>query len=212
MCVFNIEEFVALQKAHLEIASVYAGFLYFVNILSHKIKYHPSIKVIMQVILRQVDDCILRRAEPRDLIPIMEINLKTLPEHYSDYFYESLLLEVPEAFIVAEINGKYVGYVMCKTEYGFSNFKKLGFVKKGHVVSIAVLEDFRKRGIGKLLVEESIKGIILKKCDEFYLEVRCSNTDAVRLYEKLGFVIKQQLNMYYRDGEDAFLMVIELGK
>lgn len=182
------------------------------NILSHKIKYHPSIKVIMQVILRQVDDCILRRAEPRDLIPIMEINLKTLPEHYSDYFYESLLVEVPEAFIVAEINGKYVGYVMCKTEYGFSNFKKLGFVKKGHVVSIAVLEDFRKRGIGKLLVEESIKGIILKKCDEFYLEVRCSNTDAVRLYEKLGFVIKQQLNMYYRDGEDAFLMVIELGK
>ena len=42
------------------------------------------------------------------------------------------------------------------------------------------------------------------------LEVRCSNNDAVRLYEKLGFVIKQQLNAYYRDGEDAFLMAIEL--
>ena len=51
-----------------------------------------------------------------------------------------------------------------------------------------------------------------KKCDEFYLEVRCSNTEAVRLYEKLGFAIKQQLNVYYRDGEDAFLMAIELGK
>jgi len=41
-------------------------------------------------------------------------------------------------------------------------------------------------------------------------EVRCSNNDAVRLYEKLGFVIRQQLNAYYRDGEDAFLMAIEL--
>ena len=166
----------------------------------------------MQVILRQLDDVIIRRAEPSDLIPVMEINLKTLPEHYSDYFYESLLAEAPEAFIVAEINGRHAGYIMCKTEYGFSNFKKLGFVKKGHVVSIAVLDDFRKRGIGKALVEESVKGVKLKKCDEFYLEVRCSNTEAVRLYEKLGFVIKQQLNAYYRDGEDAYLMAIELEK
>ena len=166
----------------------------------------------MQVILRQIEDVIFRRAEPSDLIPVMEINLKTLPEHYSDYFYESLLAEIPEAFIIAEVNGKHVGYVMCKTEYGFSNFKKLGFVKKGHVVSIAVLEEFRKRGIGQALVEESIKGVKIKKCDEFYLEVRCSNNEAVRLYEKLGFVIKQQLNAYYRDGEDAFLMAIELDK
>lgn len=164
----------------------------------------------MQVILRQFGDCILRRAEPSDLIPVMEINLKTLPEHYSDYFYESLLAEIPEAFIVAEIEGKHVGYIMCKTEYGFSNFKKLGFVKKGHVVSVAVLDEYRKKGIGKALVEESINGVKIKKCDEFYLEVRCSNNDAVRLYEKLGFVIRQQLNAYYRDGEDAYLMVIEL--
>ncbi|HSB83616.1 MAG TPA: N-acetyltransferase [Nitrosarchaeum sp.] len=164
----------------------------------------------MQVILRQLGDCNIRRAEPSDLIPVMEINLKTLPEHYSDYFYESLLAEIPEAFIVAEIGGKHVGYIMCKTEYGFSNFKKLGFVKKGHVVSIAVLDEHRKKGIGKALVEESVNGVRLKKCDEFYLEVRCSNNDAVRLYEKLGFVIRQKLNAYYRDGEDAYLMAIEL--
>ena len=47
---------------------------------------------------------------PSDLISVMEINLKTLPEHYSDYFYESLLQELPEAFLVAEIDGKIVGY------------------------------------------------------------------------------------------------------
>ena len=165
---------------------------------------------IMQVILRQLGDCNLRRAGPSDLISVMEINLKTLPEHYSDYFYESLLVELPEAFIVAEIGGKHVGYIMCKTEFGFSNFKKLGFVKKGHVVSIAVIDEHRKKGIGNALVEESINGVKLRKCDEFYLEVRCSNTDAVRLYEKQGFVIRQQLNAYYRDGEDAYLMAIEL--
>ncbi len=164
----------------------------------------------MQVILRQLGQCSIRRAVTSDLISIMEINLKTLPEHYSDYFYESLLAELPEAFIVAEVGEKRVGYIMCKTEFGFSNFKKLGFVKKGHVVSIAVIEEYRRKGIGSVLVEESVNGIKLRNCDEFYLEVRCSNGEAVRLYEKLGFVIKQQLNTYYRDGEDAYLMAIEL--
>jgi ribosomal-protein-alanine N-acetyltransferase len=138
----------------------------------------------------------------------MEVNLKTLPEHYSDYFYESLLDELPEAFLIAEISGKLIGYIMCKTEYGFSNFKKLGFVKKGHVVSVAVIDEHRGKGIGSELVNESLKGVKMRQCGEMYLEVRCSNTDAVKLYEKLGFSINQRLKTYYRDGEDAYLMAI----
>ena len=162
----------------------------------------------MQVILRQIGNCIIRRCDPTDIIPVMEINLKTLPEHYSDYFYESLLDELPEAFLVAEISGKLVGYIMCKTEYGFSNFKKLGFVKKGHVVSVAVVDECRGKGFGSELVNESLKGVKMRQCGEMYLEVRCSNNDAVRLYEKLGFSINQRLKTYYRDGEDAYLMAI----
>jgi len=164
----------------------------------------------MQVILKQMGDCILRRCELSDIIPVMEINLRTLPEHYSDYFYESLLEELPEAFIVAEISGKIVGYIMCKIEHGFSNFKKLGFVKKGHVVSIAVMNEYRSKGFGSALVNESIKGVKIRQCSELYLEVRCSNNDAVRLYEKLGFSITQKLKSYYRDGEDAYVMAIDL--
>jgi ribosomal-protein-alanine N-acetyltransferase len=98
---------------------------------------------------------------------------------------------------------------MCKTEYGFSNFKKLGFVKKGHVVSVAVLEQHRGKGIGTMLVNESLKGVKMRQCGEMYLEVRCSNNDAVKLYERLGFVILQRPKSYYRDGEDAFLMSID---
>ena len=140
----------------------------------------------------------------------MEINLRTLPEHYSDYFYESLLEELPEAFVVAEISGKIVGYIMFKMEHGFSNFKKLGFVKKGHVVSIAVMNEHRSKGFGSALVNESITGVKIRQCSELYLEVRCSNNDAVRLYEKLGFSITQKLKAYYRDGEDAYVMAIDL--
>ena len=163
----------------------------------------------MQVILKQIGDCILRRCELGDIIPVMEINLRTLPEHYSDYFYESLLEELPEAFVVSEISGKIVGYIMCKMEHGFSNFKKLGFVKKGHVVSIAITDEHRRKGFGSVLVNEAINGVKTIQCSELYLEVRCSNNDAVRLYEKLGFSIIQRLKAYYRDGEDAYVMAIE---
>jgi len=163
----------------------------------------------VQVILKQMGDCILRRCDLGDIISVMEINLRTLPEHYSDYFYESLLEELPEAFIVAEISGKIIGYIMCKMEHGFSNFKKLGFVKKGHVVSIAVINEHRRKGFGSALVDETIKGVKIKQCSELYLEVRCSNNDAVRLYEKLGFSIAQRLKAYYRDGEDAYVMAID---
>ena len=163
----------------------------------------------MQVILRQFNGTIIRRCEPSDIISVMEINMKTLPEHYSDYFYDSLLADMPESFLIAEYGKAYVGYKMCKSEFGFSNFKKIGFVKKGHVVSVAVLDEFRGNGIGSALVEEAFKGVREKQCDEMYLEVRCSNTEAVKLYERLGMSVKQRLKSYYRDGEDAYMMAIE---
>jgi ribosomal-protein-alanine N-acetyltransferase len=135
----------------------------------------------------------------------------TLPEHYSDYFFESILRELPESFIVAELCDKVVGYIMCKIEFGFSNFRKLGFVKKGHVVSVAVLNEHRNLGLGKALMLEGINGVIARKTDEIYLEVRVSNESAVRMYERLGFQIKSRLRAYYRDGEDACLMALEFG-
>ena len=56
----------------------------------------------MQVAVREGSSYSIRRAQLEDLIPIMEVNLKTLPEHYSDFFYEGLLSDFPETFMVAE--------------------------------------------------------------------------------------------------------------
>lgn len=160
--------------------------------------------------MRKVGDYNFHRCEEKDIPSVIKINLSSLPEHYSDYFFQSILRELPEAFIVAEISNEVIGYVMCKIEYGFSNFRKLGFVKKGHVVSIAVKETDRGKGVGKVLMEEAINGIVSRKSDEIYLEVRTSNNGAIKMYENLNFQIKTKLRAYYRDGEDAFLMAIDL--
>jgi ribosomal-protein-alanine N-acetyltransferase len=84
-------------------------------------------------------------------------------------------------------------------------------VKKGHVVSVAVLDEHRNKGVGKALMLEGINGVLYRKSDEIYLEVRVSNTGAIKMYEKLNFEIKSRLRSYYRDGEDAYLMALELG-
>lgn len=160
--------------------------------------------------MRKVGDYNFHRCEEKDIPSVIKINLSSLPEHYSDYFFQSILRELPEAFIVAEISNEVIGYVMCKIEYGFSNFRKLGFVKKGHVVSIAVKETDRGKGVGKVLMEEAINGIVSRKSDEIYLEVRTSNNGAIKMYENLNFQIKTKLRAYYRDGEDAFLMALDL--
>lgn len=164
----------------------------------------------MQIALRNVNGYSLRRCGIDDLKSVIDINEKTLPEHYTEYFFESLLREIPEAFIVAELENEIVGYIMCKLEFGFSNFRKLGFVKKGHVVSISLLEKHRGKYIGEALMMEGINGVVARKGDEIYLEVRTSNLPAIALYRKLGFQTKSILKSYYRDGEDANLMALDL--
>jgi [ribosomal protein S18]-alanine N-acetyltransferase len=165
----------------------------------------------LQTALRRVGDYAIRHCEEKDLVSVIDINMITLPEHYSDYFFESILRELPEAFIIAEIDDKIIGYIMCKIEFGFSNFRKLGFVKKGHVVSVAVLPEHRGKGLGKALMLEGINGVMRRKSDEIYLEVRKSNESAIKMYQKIGFQIKSKLRAYYRDGEDAYLMALEFG-
>jgi ribosomal-protein-alanine N-acetyltransferase len=164
----------------------------------------------LQIALRNVNGYSLRRCGIDDLKSVIDINEKTLPEHYTEYFFESLLREIPEAFIVAELENEIVGYIMCKLEFGFSNFRKLGFVKKGHVVSISLLEKHRGKYIGEALMMEGINGVVARKGDEIYLEVRTSNLPAIALYRKLGFQTKSILKSYYRDGEDANLMALDL--
>ena len=149
----------------------------------------------------------IRRCLPEDLPDAIAINWAALPEHYSDSFFDERLRESPETFLVAEDEaGKVQGYIMCRIEYGFSNLKKYGLARKGHIVSVAVLENHRNLGLGRALVEESIAGMTQRGCSEAYLEVRVSNEPAVSLYMKLGFKTVATHHGYYRDGEDAYLM------
>ncbi len=154
---------------------------------------------------------VIRKARLEDLDEVIKVNEVALPEHYPRWFWENHLLLWGEAFYVAvDANGKIVGYVMSRAEYG-QGFVVPGFVTKGHIISIAVLPEYRRRGIGSSLLQRAMESLRDKyRCSEVYLEVRVSNTPAIKLYEKHGFRVVKRLPNYYIDGEDAYLMARSL--
>ncbi len=154
----------------------------------------------------------LRPFEPADLEKVISINRVCLPENYSSYFFMDLYERYPATFIVAEQENKVVGYVMCRIERGFSNFGFLGIPKKGHVVSIAVLPEYQRKGVGHALMTEAMKNMRVYKATEFYLEVRVSNAAAVGMYKRLGLQIVRTNHGYYADGEDAYVMGRKLAR
>lgn len=152
----------------------------------------------------------LRRFQPDDLEQVMHINRVCLPENYATYFFMDLCKRFPETFIVAEEDGEIVGYVMCRIETGLPDFGLLGIAKRGHVISIAVLPEHQRKGIGSALMNEVMAAMRVYKAKECYLEVRVNNTLGVNLYEKLGFEVSRVVHNYYADGEDAYVMSLKL--
>jgi len=156
-------------------------------------------------------DYTVRPARREDLPRIIYINRVTLPENYPEWFFEEHLSKWGDAFLVAEVDGEVVGYIMTRVEYGASVFNPLKLVKKGHIVSLAVLPRYRRRGIGSALLREALARLRDRYgCSEAYLEVRVSNEPAINLYKKHGFQVIRVLHMYYLDGEDGYLMARSL--
>ncbi|MCL2359506.1 N-acetyltransferase [Candidatus Bathycorpusculum sp.] len=148
----------------------------------------------------------LRKFSPGDLQNVIQINRVCLPENYTDFFFVDLHQRFPETFIVAEHDEKILGYIMCRIEVGLSNFGFGGLVRKGHVVSIAVLPQYRRRGVAQAIINRALEGMEYYKAKQGFLEVRVTNEAAISLYKKLEFEITRTINGYYSDGEDAYVM------
>lgn len=155
----------------------------------------------------------IRTTTREDLATVMSINETTLPENYPLFFYENIMQKYPNSFLVSGIQDssmvtgeRLLGYIMWRIERGISEFG-IKIVKKGHLVSLAVLKDYRRRGVASALLEKGMRQIAGYGAQEFVLEVRISNFAAIKLYqEHFQFEKKKIIPEYYRDGENAYYM------
>ena len=81
-----------------------------------------------------------------------------------------------------------------------------------HISTIAVHPDWRGNGLGELLLLTAIEQSAEMECSTVTLEVRPSNKTAQRLYQKYGFRFMGVHEGYYRDGENAWLMAVEIDR
>lgn len=83
-------------------------------------------------------------------------------------------------------------------------------VDEGHITTIAVVPEYRGRGVGELLLNGLIDQAMVLNADMLTLEVRVSNVIAQQLYLKYGFRPSGTRPRYYTDnGEDALIMWTE---
>lgn len=84
-------------------------------------------------------------------------------------------------------------------------------LSEGHITNIAIHPEYRGRGLGKILIEEMIVWAKAVGILDMTLEVRKSNSVAIGLYEKHGFVSHGIRPKYYQDnGEDALIMWLKI--
>jgi ribosomal-protein-alanine N-acetyltransferase len=82
-----------------------------------------------------------------------------------------------------------------------------------HIGNVAVRRDRQGTGVGRELLEDFLREASTREASCVTLEVRASNVKAIGLYRRYGFKGIAIRRGYYTDnGEDAMVMLAELGK
>ena len=140
----------------------------------------------------------LRRLELRDLPAIETIERASYPTPWSRSMFAGELAK-PSSISLGAFDpetDELVGYLIISR-----------YVDAWHVMNVAVAADWRRRGIATTLLERLFEVTSDDERRGYTLEVRVSNTGAIRLYESLGFHGRGVRRAYYTDNrEDALVM------
>jgi ribosomal protein S18 acetylase RimI-like enzyme len=131
----------------------------------------------------------------------LDKNLKNplrVKEQYYKYYKRKFKNEDCR-FFVAEENRKVIGYIVGWIERlpGIYRHKK-----RGYVADVFVLEEHRGKGVGKKLLEALLKWFKSQKVRWIRLSVYSNNTNAVKVWKKLGFkdyVIEMEMSLKDRN-------------
>ncbi len=140
----------------------------------------------------------LRRLTVRDLAAIEQIERSAYPTPWSRSMFAGELSKSSSLCLGAfdADTGRLAGYLITSR-----------YVDAWHVMNIAVAAEHRRRGVATALLRRLFELTSGHGRRGYTLEVRVSNADAIRLYERLGFRPRGIRRAYYTDNrEDALIM------
>ena len=136
---------------------------------------------------------------PGDFATLCEIDRKCFPPGiaYSPEDIEIALLE-PGSFVLVGAEGPRIGgFILARRERG----------GRAHIITIDVLKEQRRSGLGTLLLNEAHRRLGNARV---ILEVAVDNPAAIAFYQKHGYTSLRRLKKYYLDRDDAWQMQKEL--
>lgn len=98
-------------------------------------------------------------------------------------------------YVVAYLMGELVGYA-----------GSMYAADEAHVTNIAVAPEFRRRGVGRVLLHALACEAVARTMASLTLEVRVGNQAAQDLYREFGFAPAGVRQRYYENSEDALVM------
>lgn len=123
-------------------------------------------------------------------------------ECFSDPWSQNAIIEAAQygtVFLVAEENGKIVGYLGMKP-----------VLDEGYISNVAVTNSARGKGIGSALLQKLDEYAKENGIRTISLEVRPSNAPAIALYEKFGYKqVGRRRNFYSHPTEDGLILTKE---
>lgn len=143
----------------------------------------------------------IRSMEKDDIAKVSEIEAEAYGKHHwsKNAFYTELNNKVARYYIAEISTGEIAGYI------GVWHV-----VDEAHITTIAVNKKYLRKNIGESLVVKMIEDCYNVFIKYITLEVRVSNTAAIKLYEKYGFRSLGTRKGYYQDNnEDALIMWTE---
>lgn len=147
-----------------------------------------------------MEEFVIRQMTEADIKAVVGIEQDSFSIPWSETSFLNEILNPHSNSKVAVIGEKIAGYVCASL-----------IADEGHILNLSVHPDFRRKGIAKALVQETIVELREDGCRILYLEVRASNDAASRLYQGFGFRIFSMRKAYYTDPvEDAVIMYAQL--
>lgn len=147
------------------------------------------------------DNFQIRLLQPDDLSRVLEIESAVNPHPWTERLFRDEL-EQPAARLEALCLGEtVVGFAVTRCIAG-----------EMEILNIAVAPELHGKGLGRRLLRHVLQQGAEQGLRVVFLEVRAGNAPARNLYTSSGFVEVGCRKGYYRDGEDAILMNLELFK
>lgn len=144
----------------------------------------------------------LRTLTPQDIKRVVELEEKYLLETLGEDLLANELKHCDETkedgvrFYVVTVNEEVIGYI-----------GRYLFLKEAELLNFVIDEAYQHQGFGQLLFDYMVKE--MKDVKKITLEVRESNQKAIQFYYKNGFTKIHTRKEYYKNGENALLLVKE---